>query len=136
MSRSIWLSPLFLLTIAGCNKSMAVDADGTGSRGRFSGIGTYPADRLWEQRKIETSANEGDRAALADDGQIIVVVDTQTGEVRQCGNNSGQCVRMNPWPKDTAVPPLPAALKKHAADLQAEAEQSTQNVTEASTTDR
>jgi hypothetical protein len=135
MSRSIWFAPLLLLTIAGCNKSMAVDADGTASRGRYSGIGTFPADPLWHQRTDLTPQDES-KARLADDSQIIIVVDTQTGEVRQCGNNSGQCVRMNPWSKDAAASSLPAALKKHAADLDAEAAQSTQNETEANATDR
>jgi hypothetical protein len=135
MSRSIWLSPLVLLATAGCNKSMAVDADGTASRGRYSGIGTFPADPLWRQRSEATSKDESE-ARLADDSQIIVVVDTQSGEVRQCGNNSGQCVRTNPWSKDSAAASLPAALKKHAADLDSEASQSTQNVTEANATDR
>jgi hypothetical protein len=135
MSRSTWLSVLILLTLSGCNKSLAVDADGTASRGRYSGIGTYPADRLWAQRKTGNATSEGDRAALADDGQIIVVVDTQSGEVRQCGNNSGQCVRMSPWSQQ-ATPSLPATLTKHAADLDAEAARSPQNVTEANATDR
>ncbi len=135
MSRWVWFSPLLLLTIPGCNKSMAVDAEGTASRGRYSGIGTFPADPLWHQR-IEIAPKDESKARLADDSQIIVVVDTQTGEVRQCGNNSGQCVRVNPWSKDAAAPSLPAALKKHAADLDADAAQSTQNVTEANATDR
>jgi hypothetical protein len=135
MSRPIWLLPLLLLTIAGCNKSMAVDADGTASRGRYSGIGTFPADPLWRQR-TETDLKDESAARLADDSQIIVVVDSQTGEVRQCGNNTGQCVSMNPWSKDAAASSLPAVLKKHAADLDAETAQSTQNVTEAKVKDR
>ena len=134
MSRSIWLSPLLLLTIAGCNKSPEVDADGTASRGRYSGIGTFPADPLWHQRN-ETESKDESKARLSDDSQIIVVVDTQNGEVRQCGNNSGQCVRMNPWSKDAAASSLPSALKKHVADLDTGAAQSTQNVTEANATD-
>jgi hypothetical protein len=129
------LSALILLTVSGCNKSLAVEGDGTASRGRYSGIGTYPADRLWEQRKTENATTEGDRAALADDGHIIVVVDTQTGEVRQCGNNSGQCVRMSPWSQQP-TPLLPATLTKHAVDLDAEATQSPQNVAEANATHR
>ncbi len=59
------------------------------------------------------------RPGQADDGQVIVVIDRQTGEVRQCGNRSGFCVAMNPW-KGTGrdrTPRLPAQLNKHAADL-------------------
>jgi hypothetical protein len=57
-----------------------------------------------------------------DDEQIIVVLDSTTGELRHCGNLSGVCVAMNPWSK-----PLPAShtapvlVGKHADQLDAEA---------------
>jgi hypothetical protein len=54
-------------------------------------------------------------AGLADDSEIIVVLDSLTGEVRQCGNRSGRCLAMNPWRSPAAT--APAALDKHAADL-------------------
>jgi len=60
-------------------------------------------------------------ATIADDEHVIVVIDSHTGEVRQCGDHSGYCVAMNPWNgAGSGVPALPAKLVKHAADLAAE----------------
>ena len=61
-----------------------------------------------------------------DDDVLIVVVDSDTGEVRECGNYSGRCVSMNPWTK--AVGPqlrMPVRVDAHAADLVS----TTENVT-------
>lgn len=38
-------------------------------------------------------------ARLSDDEHVVVVVDSLTGEIRQCGDLSGYCVGMNPWAK-------------------------------------
>lgn len=71
-------------------------------------------------------------ATTADDEHIIVVVDSQTGEIRQCGDYSGQCISMNPWTK-TILPEqaAPVKLTKHAADLAAEANEAEANEAEA-----
>lgn len=61
-------------------------------------------------------------AKLEDDKHIIVVVDSHTGEVRQCGDFSGVCVAMNPWAREGSRSATPVKLKKHAADLAAEDE--------------
>jgi hypothetical protein len=57
-------------------------------------------------------------ATTADDSQIIVVVDSNSGEIRQCGNLSGHCIGMNPWAnalgQDRAAP---VALDAHEIDL-------------------
>ena len=37
------------------------------------------------------------RDACTTTSRCIVVVDSQTGEIRQCGNLSGHCIGMNPW---------------------------------------
>jgi len=58
-------------------------------------------------------------AKLADDEHVIVVLDSHTGEIRQCGDHSGFCVAMNPW-TSTAAASAPVKLVKHAADLNAE----------------
>ena len=87
-------------------------------RGRYHGIGTYPAGRTWSRMATTGQPANDARANLSDDHQIIVVVDSQTGEVRQCGNLSGYCIGMNPWSaaigQDRA---LPVNLTAHAADL-------------------
>ncbi len=50
----------------------------------------------------------------------IVVIDSHTGEVRQCGDYSGFCVTMNPWTGQGSRVEAPVKLKNHAADVQAE----------------
>jgi hypothetical protein len=58
-------------------------------------------------------------ARLKDDEQVIVVVDTKTGEVRRCGNLSGCCVGMNPWARPLSGPQtVPLSVLKHAEDFE------------------
>jgi hypothetical protein len=57
-------------------------------------------------------------ATTADDEHVIVVVDSQTGEVRECGDYTGVCVNMNPWTKAISAPQsAPVTLTKHLADV-------------------
>ncbi|TRW17060.1 hypothetical protein [Glacieibacterium frigidum] len=106
------------LLVAGCNdKAGVATADG---HGRYLGLGTFAAGQLWSQMKVAPPADP-DAATIGDDENVIVVVDSRTGEVRQCGDYSGYCVRSNPWAKSD-VPAAPVALAKHAADLAREAE--------------
>jgi hypothetical protein len=111
--------------LAACNSQPQIDA---GARhGRYQGIGTYPAGRLWSQM-TDTDRNADPAAAtLADDEQIVVVVDAVTGEVRQCGNLSGHCIAMNPW----TGAERPVRLGRHAADLEAEDGGATSNTASA-----
>ncbi len=50
------------------------------------------ADQLW----IRALPKVAGKAGLADDEQVIVVVDSDTGEIRQCGALSGYCVGLRP----------------------------------------
>ena len=59
-------------------------------------------------------------ATIQDDEHVVVVLDSHTGEVRQCGDHSGYCISVNPWPGDRSRSLLPVKLGKHAADLYAE----------------
>ena len=109
-------------TLAACNKTDDVSASPQHGGGRFYGIGIYPVDELWSQQTGTKSSADAAKATLSDDAQIIVVVDSRTGEVRQCGNQSGHCTSLNPWaghPSSSQVAPV--SLTKHAADLQREA---------------
>ena len=122
--KTLYLSGIFVAgaLASGC-QDRAADPE-TGRHGRFLGVGTYSAGELWS--KMAQSGKQGDPAAatLLDDEHIIVVVDSQTGEVRECGDYSGYCVSMNPWTK--AIAPeqaAPVKLTKHAADLADEAEE-------------
>lgn len=111
------------LALAGCQKAdEGARASMTGGKGRYVGVGMYPATSLWAQLVAPPPTAAG-AATLDDDEQVIVVMDSATGEMRQCGNLSGHCIGFNPW-----VAPLPAgqgvpaALQKHASELAAEAE--------------
>lgn len=106
------------VVVAACTPSPG-SKSGSGD-GRYAGIGVFDAGRLWARMVQENPPNEPEKARIADDEHVIVVVDTRTGEVRQCGDLSGYCVSMNPW--SGAKPPAPVKLSKHAAELDAEAE--------------
>jgi hypothetical protein len=117
-------STLFLLigfsALGGCDQSPAASSPGPKSPGRFAGIGVFEAGRLWAQISGAPSSSDPAVARLEDDEHIIVVIDSHTGEVRQCGNQSGFCVAMNPWAGGDKRMMLPAKLTKHASDLAAE----------------
>jgi hypothetical protein len=105
--------------MAGCNQQAASSA-GPKSPGRYAGIGTFDAGRLWQQMKGAPNSQDTAAAKLADDEHVIVVLDSHTGEIRQCGDHSGFCVAMNPWAGGTPEA-VPVKLTKHAADLDSEA---------------
>lgn len=79
--------------------------------------------------KLAAKPSDPATPTIADDEHVIVVIDSQTGEIRRCGDYSGVCVRSNPWAKPM-VSDAPVALVKHAADLAREAETTTVAVTE------
>ena len=86
--------------------------------GRYHGIGTYAAGRMWSRMVAAERPAHSAAANLADDEQVIVVVDGQTGEVRQCGNLSGHCIGMNPWSEPLGQGrTAPVNLTEHAADV-------------------
>ena len=123
---------LAVLALAGCDRHDDVSGPGHHGAGRYEGIGIYPADALWQRLAASDTTKDQTRALRADDGQIIVVVDTRTGEVRQCGNLSGYCVSMNPWSGPlSADRSAPVSLSKHAAELANEAASETSNSAEA-----
>ena len=106
-----------VLALAGCNRP---SSDGAGAQGRYVGIGIISPGALWT--KIAGVEKPADPAAAtpADDEQLIVVVDSRTGEVRQCGNLSGVCIQMNPWSKPGINTGGGAVkLTEHLADIRA-----------------
>jgi hypothetical protein len=74
---------------------------------------------MWRQMAGAPAEQEPAAAKLADDEHVIVVLDSHTGEVRQCGDHSGICVAMNPWSSNGPIA-APVKLTRHAADLDAE----------------
>jgi hypothetical protein len=106
------------LGLAGCQKAADGPMGGGHAHGRYAGVGLYPADRMWAQVAGAEASKDPAAAKLDDDQEIIVVIDSQTGELRQCGNFSGYCVGMRPWDKPLAAPQAaPLRLSKHAAQL-------------------
>ncbi|WCT75167.1 hypothetical protein PQ455_08105 [Sphingomonas naphthae] len=99
--------------LAGCDRPQGMAPDPT--RGRYAGVGIYAADKLWSHVEGSKPADPA-IASPADDEYIIVVSDTQTGEIRQCGNHSGRCVSLKAWGKDAASS-LPVRIDQHLADL-------------------
>ena len=110
------------LALGGCHKVSSWTDDDTKPRhGRFAGIGIYPADKMWPQITGADKPKDKALATTADDQNIIVVVDGETGEIRQCGNLSGYCVGMNPWGHALAGKQnAPLGLDKHVADIERE----------------
>jgi hypothetical protein len=106
------------MCLTGCDKPIPASGE---HHGRYVGIGVFEAADLWSRMKPAESAADATRATLADDQHIIVIEDSVTGEVRECGDLSGFCVAMNPWTKAIARErQTPVALSKHAGELQAE----------------
>lgn len=86
--------------------------------GRYAGIGVFDAGRLWSKMTVPAKAATPQTATTADDEHVVVVVDTDTGEVRECGDHSGYCTAMNPWTQ--AIAPqqrMPVSVTIHGADL-------------------
>ena len=63
---------------------------------------------------VQSPVADKQLARLSDDEEIIVVIDNQTGEVRQCGDHSGVCVAMNPWKSSNGT--LPTKLSEHGGE--------------------
>ena len=119
MRRSVYVFAVAGSLLSACNRHDEAAAPGPRSPGRYAGIGTFEAGRLWRETTGAPSSNDSAAAKLDDDEHVIVVLDSHTGEVRQCGDHSGFCVAMNPWaaPGGTSVP---VRLKKHAAEASAD----------------
>ena len=106
--------PVRLRAAAACNSTEATEHHG----GRYLGIGVYQAGILWSHLVAASRPPNTPAATIADDEQVIVVVDSNTGEIRQCGNFSGHCIGMNPWANALGQgQAAPVDLNAHAADL-------------------
>ena len=107
---------LITCALVGCDQQNASSA-GPKSPGRYAGIGTFDAGRLWQEMKGAAKLRDKPAAQLADDEHVIVVLDSHTGEIRECGDHSGFCVTMNPWAVGARPAATPVTLNRHAADL-------------------
>jgi hypothetical protein len=120
--KALYLGVVLIVAVAlgGCHKVSSWTDDDTKPRhGRYTGIGIYPADPMWSRIAGADKPKDKAAATTADDQDVIVVVDGETGEIRQCGNLSGYCVGMNPWSRALAGKQnAPLGLDKHAADIE------------------
>ena len=96
MSRWLWLVSLAALGLAACRER---PVESQLRHGRFTGVGIYSPGELWSKMVGGDAGGEPSAARTADDEHVIVVVNSDTGEIRQCGDLSGYCVAMNPWTK-------------------------------------
>ena len=135
MDAKVLATGLIFLALAGCAKKEAAPAaeafgpfSSPGQRGRYVAVGLYTPGDLWEQLRPAVSAQsvqpavvDPQAASLNDDEQVVVVMDSKTGELRQCGNLSGHCIGFNPWAKPLGVEQkAPVKLVKTAQQLKAE----------------
>jgi hypothetical protein len=118
---SVVVAAIATLSVFGCNKPAAFS--GSSGHGRYAGVGLYPAGQMWSQIAAANTPKDASAARPNDDEQVIVVLDTVTGELRQCGNLTGYCVGMNPWAKPLVASQIaPIPLAKHADQIAQEAE--------------
>jgi len=95
---------LLLLGLAACKPFGWASPGSASTHGRYAGVGLYTPGKQWT-RLVANQTPRSDTAARPIDDQIIIVVaDTQTGELRGCGDLTGFCIGMNPWKQ-----PLPAS---------------------------
>lgn len=97
------------LLISGCGPHLA-NAPHRGE-GRYQGIAIGPAGDAWRKLADAPKPLSAKIANLADDDYLIVVTDTTSGEVRECGDRSGFCVQLRPWDKPAPLAPL--AVTEH-----------------------
>ncbi|HWA62200.1 MAG TPA: hypothetical protein VG939_12545 [Caulobacteraceae bacterium] len=94
------LAVVAALALSGCEKKAGAPAwldFGKPHGGRFQGVGVYTPGEAWSRVVGDAGPTDSNGAARADDGAVIVTVDSATGEIRACGDLSGRCVRQNPW---------------------------------------
>lgn len=108
------------MPLASCNSGAGTSL-GPHRGDRYQGVGIYTPGALWDRQAAAGPPADAASATLADDEQVIVVVDSQTGEIRQCGNLSGRCIAYNPW----TGTPAPVRLTAHAAELEDDAARGT-----------
>lgn len=100
--------------LGACKKPSPILAD-SGHHGRYVGVGIYTPSTPWTKLVTASGASSASAAKQSDDQAIIVVVDSDTGEVRACGDLSGYCVGMNPWRAGLAkAQSAPVDLTEHA----------------------
>ena len=113
-----------MMGVGGCNPAIEAGTGAAPDHGRYVGIGIYSTGPLWARMAGAAKPKDAAAATIEDDEKIIVLVDSRTGEIRQCGNLTGYCIGMNPWTKALlASRSTPVGLTRHAAELEEESKQ-------------
>ena len=124
----IGVAGLAVLATGGCKKMAAAEATpaewfglSSQAHGRYAGVGVYTPGAAWS--KMVTAGRPKDSAVAqpSDDGAVIVMVDSVTGEVRGCGDMTGYCVGMNPWKSPLAPGQIAPVPLNRAADAESSA---------------
>jgi hypothetical protein len=113
------------LGLIGCKPVQTVwdEASQSSRHGHYVGVGIYNPGAPWAKLADAPDTADPASARTADDQAIIVVVDSDTGEVRACGDLSGYCIGMNPWKHAlVATQVTPVALRDHPADSEGAAD--------------
>ena len=109
---------LLVAGLVGCDRS-SEPGHAPRHSGRYVGIGTFYPGQMWQRMVVANQPRDAAAATLRDDEQIIVVVDSNSGEIRQCGNLTGYCIGMNPWTGRLGQrQAAPISLSEHGADLE------------------
>ena len=102
--------------LSSCNAEVDATPEGQRGQSRYAGVGVYTTGPLWGKMLGAPNPADPATAKITDDEHVIVVVDTRTGEIRQCGDHSGFCVAISPWPAGQSAGTLPAKLSSHGDD--------------------
>jgi hypothetical protein len=119
MAMKLLFASLMCLALTGCGRAEQASGDDRQSitKGRYAGVGVFEAGRLWGKMIVPQAKADEATARLTDDEHVIVVIDSQTGEVRQCGDHTGYCVSISPWnAANGSGITLPARLSAHGED--------------------
>jgi hypothetical protein len=82
--------------------------------GRYLGVGLYSPGKQWTHLVANQKPGSDAVARPIDDQVIFVVADSQTGELRACGDLTGYCIGMNPWTKPLLASQVsPIELTEH-----------------------
>jgi len=102
---------LITASLYGCSKHQL---ESSAHHNRYVGIGIYSPNTQWTKMIGADATNVTTAARTIDDQAIIVVEDSETGEVRACGDLTGYCIGMNPWKKGlTSTQNAPISLTEH-----------------------
>jgi hypothetical protein len=112
---------LFLLAAAtavvglgGCKRADWSPLGNAGHQGRYVGVGIYGPNKQWTRMAATQASGADSHAQPIDDQVVIVVADSQTGELRACGDLTGYCIGMNPWAKPLVTSQVaPIVLTQH-----------------------